>query len=691
MSTADPTMSTNGSGPAAPAGLPPVKWVVFIGAAIGTAVVTLWAFLAPTNAQEVLGAVVGWVSTWFGWYYVALATAILVFVIGIAISRYGKIRLGPEHSRPAFSTATWAAMLFAAGIGTDLMFFAVYEPAVQYLTPPSGPGQTVEAAREATVWALFHYGISGWGMYALMGMAMGYFAYRMNLPLAVRSALYPLIGKRVDGAIGHSVDIAAVLGTIFGIATSLGIAVVGLNVGLDLLFGLPQGLAVQAALLVVGVGVATVSAVSGVDRGIKLLSQANVLLAVLLAVYILVTGRTSYLLNAAVLNIGDFVQRFPAMTMQTFAYEDTGDWMSLWTLFFWAWWVAWASFVGLFLARISRGRTIREFVAGCLVIPFSYIVMWITIYGNAAIELIRSGNTQFAETASASPEGGFYALLAEYPAFTFVAGLATLVGLLFYVTSADSGALVMANLSSHLRTVHEDGRAGLRIFWALATGALTLAILSVDGIFALQFATVIMGLPFAFVLVAVMIGLFRALRVEAHRASSLERMLPRLLSGRSIDGTQPSPGSWRRRLTRALAHPSPERGREYLVETALPALREVAAELQQQGVEDAEAELLEQDGITYVELKAPTGDPEHPFRYCIWPQELPLPAYGPAIVGQETYVRLEVHLDEGGQGYDVMGYTHTQLIDDVLDQYERHLEFLRLQHGAPVEAGGPAN
>lgn len=675
--------------PEAPSGPPRVNWVVFVGAAVGTLVVTLWAGLAPENAQEVLGGLVAWVSEWFGWYYVTLATAILVFVIGIGISRYGKIRLGPEHSRPAFSTATWAAMLFAAGIGTDLMFFAVYEPVVQFLTPPSGPGETVPAAREATVWALFHYGISGWGMYALMGMAMGYFAYRMNLPLAVRSALYPLIGKRVNGPIGHTVDIAAVLGTIFGIATSLGIAVVGLNVGLNLLFGVPQGLLAQSVLLIVGVGVATVSAVSGVDRGIKLLSQLNVLLAIVLALFILVTGRTSYLLNAAVLNIGDFVQLFPEMTMQTFAHEDTGDWMSLWTLFFWAWWVAWASFVGLFLARISRGRTIREFVAGTMVIPFTYIIMWITIYGNAAIDEIRSGNSAFAETASASPEGGFYALLAEYPAFTFVAGLATLVGLLFYVTSADSGALVMANLSSHLRTVHEDAGSGLRIFWALATGALTLAILSVNGIFALQYATVVMGLPFAFVLVAVMIGLYRALRVEARRVDSLELVLPGRFSGRSAGPEgPPNPLSWRRRLSRALAYPTPQRGREYLDEVALPALREVAAELQEKQV-DAEALELRQDGTDYVELRVPSGDDEHPFRYCVWPQEVPVPAYGPAIVGQPTYVRLEVHLDDGGQGYDVMGYTHTQLIDDVLDQYERHLEFLRLQHAAPTDGGPP--
>lgn len=668
-------------------GAPRVKRVVFVGSAVGTLAVTLWALISPTGAEATLGALVGWVSKWFGWYYIALATAVLIFVVAIAISRHGTVRLGPEHSRPEYSTGAWAAMLFAAGIGTDLMFFSVYEPVVQYLTPPSGQGETVEAAREATVWTLFHYGISGWGMYALMGMALGYFAYRMNLPLAVRSALYPLVGKRIDGPIGHAVDIAAVLGTIFGVATSLGIGVVGLNVGLNVLFGVPQGLAAQAALLVLAVGVATVSAVSGVDKGIKRLSQLNVLLAIVLALWILVTGKTAYLLNAAVLNIGDFARLFPDMTMQTFAFEDTGDWMSFWTLFFWAWWVAWASFVGLFLARISRGRTIRQFVTGTMIIPFSYIVMWVSIYGNAALDEVRTGNTRFTEAASASPEGGFYALLAEYPAFPFIAGLATIVGLLFYVTSADSGALVMANLSSHLRSVDEDGGPRLRIFWAVATGALTLAILGVDGIFALQYATVIMGLPFAVVLALVMVGLYRALRVEAHRTDSVDRAMPGRFSGRSgaTDESHPHPMSWRRRLSRALAYPSPQRAREYLREVASPALREVAGELQKQGV-DAEAHTLDENGVEYVEIRVRDGDDEHPFRYCLWPRKVPVPAYGHGVqVGQEHYARIEVLLSDGGQGYDVMGYTHTQLIDDVLDQYERHLEFLRLQHPAPAD------
>ncbi len=649
---------------------PRTKRPVFFTSAAITIAVTLWCALAPTHAEATLGEMVTWVSTWFGWYYIALATAVLVFVVYLGFSRYGEVRLGPEHSRPEFSTATWAAMLFAAGIGIDLMFFAVYEPVVQFMTPPSGEGETVEAAREATVWTLFHYGISGWGMYCVMGMALAYFAYRAGLPLAVRSALYPIIGRRIEGPAGHAIDIAAVLGTIFGVATSLGIGVVSLNVGLSIVFGWPSGLAVQASLIVLSVVIATTSAVTGVDRGIKLLSQLNVLLAVGLALFVLVSGRTSFLLNALVLNIGDYVRLFPDMTLQTFAHEDATEWMSLWTLFFWAWWMAWAAFVGLFLARISRGRTIRQFVVGTLLIPFSYVAMWISIFGNAALDEVRGGNTDLASVVDSStgPDQGLWALLQEYPAFTFVAGLTILVGLLFYVTSADSGALVMANLSSHLPTAQHDGAPWLRIFWAVATGALTLAILAAGGIYALQYATVIVGLPFAFVLVGVMWGLLRALRVEAWRADALRH---------DVAAHRARP--WRQRLSHALEFPSPERARAYLSDVALPALEEVAVELTRRGV-DAAAARVDDD---CVELVA-DPDAEHPFRYRMWPSEAPVPAYGGRVPGgQDRYGRVEVHLAQGGLGYDVMGYVPGQLIDDVLDQYERHLEFLRMQEAGP--------
>lgn len=653
---------------------------VFLTAALITLAVTVWCVALPDNAYSTLESVVGWVSTWFGWYYIALTTAVLAFVLFLGFSRYGRVRLGPEHSRPEFSTGAWAAMLFAAGIGTDLIFYAVYEPAYQYLNPPAIEGGTVQAAREGTVWTLFHYGLSGWGMYSLMGMALAYFAYRMGLPLAVRSALYPIFGKKIDGPVGTAADTAAILGTIFGVATSLGIGVVSLNVGLDLVFGLSVGLPVQIGLVVLAIGIATLSAVTGVDKGIKLISQFNVLLAIVLAAYVLVTGRTAYLLNALVTNVGDYVRMFPGMTNETFAYQDTGDWMSYWTLFFWAWWIAWAAFVGLFLARISRGRTIRQFVAGTMIIPFSYIVMWIAIFGNAALDEIRSGNTDLADIVNdaSGPDTALWALLQEYPGFTFVAGLFIVIGLLFYVTSADSGALVMANLSSTLKTANHDAGAPLRIFWAVATGALTLAILAAGNIYALQYATVIVGLPFAFVMVGVMWGLWKALSLEGHMVDSRTGTLQGALSGRSTPGERERAGvPWQTRLRRSMDFPDQRRADDYLATTATPALEEVASELREQGVEVTVESVVDEDAQPAISLAAGVGP--QPFVYRVQRTRAATPTYGGRVSrGDDHYFRLEVHLRDGGQGYDVMGYSRTQLIDDVLDQYERHLEFVRL-------------
>ena len=655
---------------------PTVRWPVFVTSFVGVCLITLWAIVAPTNAESVIGELVGAVGTGFGWFYVALATVIVGFVIFLGVSRYGSIRLGPDHSRPEFSTFAWASMLFAAGIGTDVMFYSVIEPVSQYTAPPVGEPGTVDAAREATVWTLFHYGVTGWAMYALMGLALAYFSYRKNLPLAVRSALYPVFGKRVNGPLGHAVDTAAVLGTIFGVATSLGIGVVFLNVGLNVIFGVPVGTGAQAALALLAVTVAAISATTGVDKGIRFLSQLNVLLALALAGWVLVTGRTSFLLNAVVMNVGDFIRSFPAKSMETFAFTDTQEWMELWTLFFWAWWVAWASFVGLFLARISRGRTIRQFVLGTMVIPFSYIVMWISIFGNAAIDKVRGGDDAFAEAAVDFTGVGFYDLLRDYPLADVVVFLAVVVGLLFYITSADSAALVMGNLCSELQDVQQDCAAWLRITWASATGLLTVAMLAVGGILALQYATIIMGLPFAFVLVLVMWGLFRSLRNEGRKAEGVRRISP-LLSART-GSVEDNRKAWKARLARAINFVDDEAAAAYLVSTVRPALAEVADELSSMGVPAAVVGGGEigADELPWVEL-ATDVDADR-FVYRVEVRRSPVPTYGGRMIGnRDQYARLEVHLVDGGQDYDVMGYTAEQVIHDCLDQYERHLEFLR--------------
>lgn len=622
---------------------------------------------------------VNWVSATFGWYYMLAAVLYMVFILYIAASRYGSIKLGPEQSKPEFSLSSWAAMLFAAGIGIDLMFFSVAEPVTQYMQPPQGAGETIEAARQSMVWTLFHYGITGWSMYALMGIALGYFSYRYNLPLTIRSALYPIFGKRVNGAIGHTVDIAAVIGTIFGIATTLGIGVVQLNYGLSVLFHVPDSLAAKAALIVLSVVIATISVTSGVDKGIRLLSELNVLLALGLIIFVLCVGDTSFLLNAIVLNIGDYVNRFMGMALDTFAFDRPTQWMNNWTLFFWAWWVAWSPFVGLFLARISRGRTIREFVLGTLIIPFTFTLLWLSVFGNASLYEIIHGDHAFAQEVLAHPERGFYSLLAHYPGFTFSASVATITGLLFYVTSADSGSLVLGNFTTRLKDINSDSPNWVRIFWSVTIGVLTLGMLMTNGISALQNTTVIMGLPFSFVIFFVMAGLFKSLRVEDFRRASANRDTAPYLANAN------DRLSWKKRLTRLMTYPGSRYTEQMMDTVCYPAMQYVAKELEVRGA-NVELQRLppeEEGGLGHLSLMVNLGE-EQNFLYEIWPQKYAIPGFTyRARSGKSTYYRLETFLVEGSQGNDLIGYSKEQVIIDMLDQYERHLNFIHLHREAP--------
>ncbi|MBD9644611.1 choline transporter [Pantoea sp. PNT02] len=654
----------------------PVVFYTSAGLILTFSLVTI--FYSELAASWLLTAV-NWVTSTFGWYYMLAATLYIVFVIYMACSRYGAIKLGPEQSKPEFSLLSWSAMLFAAGIGIDLMFFSVAEPVTQYMQPPEGAGQTMEAARQAMVWTLFHYGVTGWSMYALMGIALGYFSYRYNLPLTIRSALYPIFGKRINGPIGHTVDIAAVIGTIFGIATTLGIGVVQLNYGLNVLFDVPEGFTAQAALIVLSVIIATISVTSGVDKGIRILSELNVALALGLILFVLFMGKTDFLLNALVLNVGDYVNRFMGMTLNTFAFDQPREWMNSWTLFFWAWWVAWSPFVGLFLARISRGRTIREFVLGTLIIPFTFTLLWLSVFGNAALYEIIHGDAGFAQEVMAHAERGFYSLLAQYPAFKFSASVATITGMLFYVTSADSGSLVLGNFTSKLKDINSDAPNWLRIFWSIAIGVLTMGMLMTNGISALQNATVIMGLPFSFVIFFVMAGLYKSLKVEDHRRASASRDTAPYIPA-SNDRL-----SWKKRLSRLMNYPGTRYTQKMMEEVLFPAMQDVAKELELRGgrVSLERAEPEEGQPLGHLDLRVLLGE-EQDFVYQIWPQQYSVPGFTyRARSGKSTYYRLETFLLEGSQGNDLMDYNKEQVIIDILDQYERHLNFIHLHREAP--------
>ena len=638
-----------------------VNWPVFACSGALIVAIASWAAFAPESASGVLSSAVTWIAINLGWFYIALATAVTVFIIAIVAGRWGTIRLGPDHSRPQFSLYSWSAMLFAAGIGVDLLFFGVAEPIFQYFNPPDGTPETVQAAREAIVLTVFHYGITGWSLYALMGISLGYFAYRRGLPLSIRSALYPLIGRRVHGVAGHAVDIAAVLGTVFGVATSLGIGVVQLNYGLTVLFGLPEGMGTQIALIAVAIAIATISAVSGVDKGIKRLSELNVGLALVLLAYVLLTGEFARILNGLVMNVGDYAASFLGLTLNTYAYTDATSWLGSWTLFFWAWWIAWAPFVGLFLARISKGRTLRQFVIGTLTLPFVFVLLWIAVFGNAAIQRVLAGDRAFGELTMAKPERGFYELLTSYPGGMVITAVASIIGLLLYITSADSAALVTANLSSRLATPDTDGPRWTRIFWAIATGCLTLAMLLVGGIPALQNATLIIGLPFAIVIIVVMFGLVRALQHETHLAAARART-PTVAVERS----------WSQRLAYAVTYPDRGTAQRFLREVAAPVLQAAAKEATDLGL-DASATLWEDPPSVELVIRLDGDD----FTYRVAPVERPKPSFALRFAPtDDVYYRLEVFSSTGSLDHDIAGFSQDQVIADALGLFESHLDFL---------------
>ena len=690
-----PPESQSDAQPDNPPGKQPLNPVVFFVSATIITVVALAAIFAPQVVNDTFGAAVTWTSRWFGSFYILLITAALVFILALAFSRFGRVRLGPDNSTPDFSTFSWTAMLFAAGIGTEILFFAVAEPVDQYMHPPTGDGQTIQAARDAIVLSLFHYGISGWGLYALVGLSMAYFAYRRRDTLTLRSTLRPLLGRHTEGVIGDIVDAAALVGGVFGIAASLGVGVVQLNVALNILFGLPQGFPTQIGLTALAVIMATVSAVSGVDRGVRVLSTINVLLAIGLALWVLITGDAAFLIDALVGSIGDFFTRFPRLTLETYAYNRPDEWLNAWTLFFWAWWIAWAAFVGMFLARISRGRTIRQFVLGSLLLPFCYILMWVAIFGNHALDLVIRGNGEFRDITLERPEQGLYWILEHLPGQKILIALALFIGILFYVTSADSGALVMANLSSRIRSARQDAAAWLRIFWAALTGILTIAMLVAGGIPILQQATIVMALPFSGVLILIMYTLWRSLSSEDthNQALSIVDRNRALGFNGSAAGLEQTP--WRERLAHTLNSVSPDEAGHAMERRIVPALEAVATELRKENVSaevfvegpeaqdpDDERTFLGRASLVVSSHPATDSGEEQSssidsFRYVVRMVVTPVPAYGFAVhEADDLTVRLEVRPHSGGQGYDVVDWNSDQVAHDVLDHYERWLEYV---------------
>ncbi|MGK0339829.1 MAG: choline/glycine/proline betaine transport protein [Candidatus Azotimanducaceae bacterium] len=555
-------------------------------------------------------------------------------------------------------------MLFSAGMGIGLMFFGVAEPVMHFLNPPTGEPGTSAAAAEAMKLTFFHWGIHAWAMYAIVALILAYFAYRHDLPLTLRSSLYPLIGDKIYGPWGAMIDIFAILGTVCGVATSLGLGVLQINSGLNYLFDIPVSGTVQVMLVIGTTILATISVLLGLDAGIKRLSELNIALAVLLLILVLSIGPTVYLLQAFVQNTGDYLSELVAKTFNLYAYNPT-DWIGGWTIFYWGWWLSWAPFVGLFIARISRGRTIREFVLGAMFGPTLFTLFWMTVFGNSGIDLILNQGVESLGVAVQSDSSvALFKFFESFPFSTALSFVAVLMVVVFFVTSADSGALVVNMLSAHGR---DDTPMLQRSIWTVFIGLIAIVLLLAGGLSSLQTAAIASALPFSIALLFAMWGFWRALDTDVKKQDAL-----------LMQNTSASSAPWRDRLNNLLNYPTENGVHDFQKKIVAPAMRSFVDELKQQGI-DAEMELHET--LETAELRVLHGD-ETDFLYRVVISEEAMPT--DALLGtdqdanHDSYYRAEVHLREGGQNYDVMGWNRDQIIGDILNQYESHLHFLHL-------------
>jgi glycine betaine transporter len=478
------------------------------------AVGAIWPEQTATETTEALG----WVTGNFGWLFVLTSAGFVLFSGYLAISRYGNIKLGPDDSEPEFSTFSWVSMMFATGMGIGLMFWGVAEPLTHLNAPPLGEGAagTSGTAEKSMQYTFFHWGFHPWAMYAVIGLAIGYFAYRKGYGNTISATFRPLLGRRSAEGPGKAIDVIAIFATLFGSATSLGLGALQITGGIDDVFGEGGG-SKKLAVTVIAVLTAcfVLSAVSGVERGIKYLSNANAIAAGLLVFFLFVVGPTVFILGTFTTTMGDYLTQLPSMSFNTGVYDaEASTWVSGWTVFYWAWWISWTPFVGMFIARISKGRTIRQFVIYVILVPSVVSFVWFAILGGAAIDLqLNQGwSPPKTDKGGIALEASLFDALREFPLASITVALAVFLVAIFFVTGADAASIVMGMLSQ--RGTEEPHRL-LVIFWGVATGAVAAVLLWAGGLSALQTLVILVAGPFMLVLIGMCVSLVMALRKES--------------------------------------------------------------------------------------------------------------------------------------------------------------------------------
>ncbi|WP_257350916.1 BCCT family transporter [Pseudalkalibacillus decolorationis] len=482
---------------------------VFKISAVIIALFTIWGALSPKSLAKNASAVFDFTSYSFGWFYLFSVACFVAFCLYLAFSKYGKIKLGPDNEKPDFSLFTWISMLFSAGFGVGIVFWGVAEPLTHFANPPFDDiePQSVEAARLAMRYSFFNWGIHQWSVFTIVGLALAYFQFRKKSKSLVSETLTGIHIKRGRKSIKKTVNILAVIATVIGVSTSLGMGVLQINGGLNYVYSLPNNAWMQTVIVLVLLALYLTSATTGLNKGIKILSNTNMTLVILLMIYFLFQGPTVFILESFVVGIGDYLQHFTEMSLYLTPYS--GDsWVHDWTVFYWAWVIAWSPFVGSFVARISRGRTIREFVIGVMIVPPVIAFMWMAIFGGTGLYLDLFQNTAIADAVSKDVTTAIFVLLNEFPLYTLFSVIIMVLIAIFLVTSADSAVFVLGMMTS-------DGNLNpsnmVKIIWGVLLAGITIVLIISSGLTGLQAASLVSALPFTIILILISISLYRSL------------------------------------------------------------------------------------------------------------------------------------------------------------------------------------
>ena len=625
--------------------------------------------IAPEQTQTLLNAAKSGIFANFSWFYVLAFSVFLGFLVILSVSSLGNIKLGNDEEEPEFGFLSWLAMLFAAGMGVGLMFFGVAEPLTHYLSDIT-TGSAEHKQQEALLHTLFHWGIHAWAVYGTIALALAYFGFRYKLPLALRSCFYPLLKERINGKLGDLIDIMALLATLFGVITTLGFGASQLGAGLHQLGWISENsFSLQMVVIAVVMSLATFSAISGVGKGVKILSELNLTLAFCLLIFVLVAGPTLYLLSAFSDNIGTYLSNLVQLSFKTYVYEQehTG-WFSGWTILYWAWWCSWAPFVGLFIARISKGRTIREFIFGVLVIPSMFGILWFTVFGNTAIWLNDGEAAGTLGQMISSPETLLFKFL-DYLPLSGVTGLVSLVVIsLFFITSADSGIYVLNNIASRDKSLAAPRWQA--VMWGVLMSTVAIVLMQSGGLANLQAMTLLVALPFAMLMLLMCFSLWKGLNAD-------KKYFDTKVNPTSIFWTG---DKWKERLEQMMNQTQEKDILRFLKHTVLPAMRELRQELISKYELSVQINTLFDQDEPAVELVI-QKDLMRDFMYGVKSigrevsEQLINDDNLPHIQHSMTYEPYTYFFD-GRVGYDVQYMDQDELIADMLKHYERYLSLL---------------